>query len=116
MTLNEYQEKAGETAVYPDRGNNLIYTTLGLCGETGEFAEKLKKHIRDKSVSHDDMIRELGDALWYISQCAFELGVPLDEVAEKNLEKLSKRKAEGKLKGDGDSRSTTAPTRGEVSA
>lgn len=101
--------RAGRTAIYPNRGNNFIYPTLGLVGEAGEIAEKVKKVLRDKQGIIDNATRvqlvgELGDVLWYVSQLAYELGVDLDEVAMFNLDKLTSRKARNKLHGEGDNR------------
>lgn len=109
MDFKEYQEKSRKTAIYPDAGNNFIYPTLGLSGEAGEVSEKIKKVIRDKEgiIDEDtrDLIRkELGDVLWYVSQLASELNISLDEVAEKNIEKLYSRMERGKLQGSGDNR------------
>ena len=109
MDFKEYQEEAKKTALYPNIGNNFIYPTLGLAGEAGEVAEKIKKVIRDKEGVVDDTTREeirkeLGDVLWYISQIANELKIPLDEVAEFNIEKLKDRMERGKLHGSGDNR------------
>lgn len=109
MTLNEYQIQSRKTAGYPNAGSNFIYPTLGLAGESGEVAEKIKKVIRDKGgvVNEDTKLaikKELGDVLWYVAQIATELGLNLDEVASANLEKLFSRMERGKLGGDGDNR------------
>ncbi len=109
MELNHYQDQARKTARYPNVGNNPIYPTLGLSGEAGEVADKVKKVIRDKDGIFDDetrrkIILELGDVLWYVAQLALELGYSLDDVAEFNLSKLMSRAQRGKLGGDGDSR------------
>ena len=109
MTFEEYQKKSRETAIYPDLGNNIVYPTLGLAGESGEVAEKVKKVIRDNAgvVSEDrkTLIEgELGDVLWYVAQIASELKISLDDVAKKNIEKLASRKERGKLSGSGDTR------------
>jgi NTP pyrophosphatase (non-canonical NTP hydrolase) len=109
MNFTEYQEKSRKTALYPDKGNNFIYPTLGLSGEAGEVAEKIKKVIRDKGGIIDEetkeaIKKELGDVLWYVSQLATELGLSLDEIAEKNIEKLLSRLERGKLQGSGDDR------------
>ena len=101
MTLNEYQEQSRKTAVYPDAGNNFIYPTLGLAGEAGEVAEKVKKILRDKNGQVDEETRatlqkELGDVLWYITQTASEMGLSLEDIAQGNLDKLFKRKKEDK--------------------
>lgn len=109
MNFEEYQKKSRVTAKYPDAGKNYIYPTLGLAGESGEVAEKIKKVIRDKGGIVDEetkeMIKkELGDVLWYVSQIATELGLTLDDIAEHNIEKLASRMERGKLGGDGDNR------------
>lgn len=109
MNFNEYQYFAGHTAVYPNRGSNFIYPTLGLCGETGEIAEKIKKVIRDNNgffeqETKTQLVKELGDVLWYLSQLAFELHVDLDEVARINIEKLKIRRENNTIHGNGDNR------------
>ena len=80
MTFDEYQKFARSTAIYPEECK-VTYPTLGLCGEAGEVAEKVKKNIRDGK-SLDGVGLELGDVLWYISALADDLGVTLEEVAE----------------------------------
>ncbi|MDD5341596.1 MAG: nucleoside triphosphate pyrophosphohydrolase family protein [Patescibacteria group bacterium] len=109
MDFQEYQKKSRETALYPNRDKNFIYPTLGLSGEAGEVAEKIKKVLRDKNGIIDEATKleiqkELGDVLWYTSQIATELGLSLDEVAQKNIEKLFSRKERGMLHGNGDNR------------
>jgi NTP pyrophosphatase (non-canonical NTP hydrolase) len=109
MNFNEYQKKAWKTAIYPNKGNNLIYPTLGLNGETGEVAEKVKKLIRDNKNFADQeffhtMRNELGDVLWYVAALCMELGVDMNVVAEMNLEKLQDRQDRNKLHGSGDDR------------
>lgn len=109
MKLNEYQEKAQATAVYPAMGMNYSYPALGLVGEAGEVAEKIKKVIRDQDgvltdENKTEIAKELGDVLWYIAIMANEMGVTLQEVAEQNLEKLMSRKERGVLGGSGDNR------------
>jgi NTP pyrophosphatase (non-canonical NTP hydrolase) len=109
LTLNTYQELAGETAVYPGRGRNITYSTLGLVGEAGEIANEAKKIIRDDNGvltpdRKEKMIAELGDVLWYAAMLAEELGVSLGYVAVANICKLRARKASGTLKGSGGDR------------
>ena len=96
MTFEEYQAEASQTAHYPKRFSNLEYPTLGLTGEAGEVANVVKKIQRDFDGVLTDEIRgklkdELGDVLWYISACADELGLTLNEIAEFNVGKLAKR-------------------------
>jgi len=100
MNFTEYQTEASQTALYPRRLDNLEYPTLGLAGEAGEVANIVKKIQRDHGGVITDDIRakltdELGDVLWYISVCADELGLTLDEIAEFNVRKLSKRHNRG---------------------
>ena len=109
MQLSEYQSRSRATAVYPDAGDNLTYPALGLCGEAGECAEKVKKAIRDDGGALTEERRsalaaELGDVLWYAAQLATEAGLDLDAIAEDNLTKLLSRKERGVLQGSGDAR------------
>jgi len=109
MDFSQYQKKSRETAIYPDAGENFVYPTLGLSGEAGEVSEKIKKVIRDEDgvISDDkreEIKKELGDVLWYVSQLSTELGLKLEDVAQLNLDKLSSRKERGVLHSDGDNR------------
>ena len=109
MDFNTYQENARFTAQYPNLGSNYIYPTLGLVGEAGEVAEKVKKVIRDKKGVFDDeskkgLKKELGDVLWYVSNICTEFNFSLDDIALQNLEKLKLRAAKGKISGSGDDR------------
>lgn len=109
MDFNTYQKTIRKTAIYPHQGDNLAYPALGLTGEAGEVADKVKKLIRDaggklSDPRREEMIKELGDVLWYLAALASELGVNLDEVALKNVQKVIDRKARGVLTGDGDNR------------
>jgi NTP pyrophosphatase (non-canonical NTP hydrolase) len=108
MEMNAYQVAANETAVFPPT-RGVEYTTLGLTSEAGEVADKVKKVIRDNngefSEQHKaDIVKELGDVLWYVSSLAWELGYTLDNVADMNISKLSSRKERGKIGGSGDDR------------
>ena len=102
ITFDEYQEFARATAIYPE-DCKVVYPTLGLCGEAGEVAEKIKKHMRDGKALFGVGL-ELGDVLWYISALADDLGVTLEEVAQANVDKLQSRMVRNKIKGDGDNR------------
>jgi NTP pyrophosphatase (non-canonical NTP hydrolase) len=109
LHLSDYQHRSRATAVYPDAGANLTYPALGLCGEAGECAEKVKKATRDDGGAltgerRAALAAELGDVLWYAAQLATEAGLDLDEIAEENLAKLLSRKERGVLQGSGDSR------------
>lgn len=108
MNLNEYQEKALKTAIY-GAGMKVEYPILGLCGETGEVANKYKKILRDKDGTISELDRtalmmELGDVLWYLAATCNDLQLSLEEVAEANLMKLHKRKEKGTIGGEGDCR------------
>ena len=109
MNFKEYQEKSAETALYPNRGQNFIYPTLGLVGEAGEVAEKVKKILRDndgklEETRVQEIKKELGDVLWYVAALCRELGLDMGEVARLNIEKLQSRKKRNKLGGSGDDR------------
>jgi NTP pyrophosphatase (non-canonical NTP hydrolase) len=109
MELSDYQELSRRTATYPGAGENLVYPTLGLAGEAGEVAEKVKKLLRDDGGVMSDERRaalagELGDVLWYVAQVATEAHLDLEEIAQANLDKLLSRKERGVLSGSGDTR------------
>lgn len=116
MTLNEYQEAALATAVYPEN-YKIIYPALGMNGEAGEVADKVKKVIRDTLVStdtkgviiipagkHVELAKEVGDVLWYCATLANDLGFSLEEIGAMNIQKLKSRQERGKLGGSGDNR------------
>lgn len=118
LTFDEYQALARTTAVYPRMAVlkpdvasdfNLAYPALGLTGEAGEVADKVKKLIRDANgtvsdEARDSLAKELGDVLWYVSALASELGLQLSDVAQANYDKLRARQQAGKLGGSGDNR------------
>jgi len=109
IRLNKFQIESFGTAMYPNKGDNLTYPVLGLCGEAGEVAEKLKKMYRDDDGQltperREGLIGELGDVLWYVAAVASELNVTLSDVAQGNMDKLYSRRDRGVLSGDGDDR------------
>ena len=110
MMLNEYQKGALKTAVYPRVGTGeVVYPSLGLAGEAGEVANKVKKVLRDYGghltpEMKSAILQELGDCLWYIAQISSEMAVDLDEVAKMNLDKLQSRSEREQLRGSGDGR------------
>ena len=109
MELSDYQRASRATAVYPNAGNDLTYPALGLCGEAGEVAEKIKKMVRDdggvlSEERRQALSKELGDVLWYLAQLATEARLDLDGIAEANLAKLLSRQQRDRLTGSGDDR------------
>ena len=112
MKFDEYQEKAVKYDTFSKCGlseTGFVEKILGLTGEAGETADKIKKILRDKNgvVSDEDRLaicKELGDTLWYLASIARYLDLPLSEVAEKNIEKLEDRYVRNKLHGAGDNR------------
>ena len=132
MELNEYQRHTDKFAIYPNSIADLaigvlkidpavtlespetiqilelIYTSLGLAGEAGEVANKVKKLLRNDHPLTDEFKQavkdELGDVLWYVAQVALALGIPLDDVGVGNIDKLTIRAQNGTIKGSGDSR------------
>ena len=108
MTLNEYQQKALETAIYPTE-YKVTYPALGLTREAGEVADKVKKVIRDNKgeISKEkavELAKEAGDVLWYIATLAHDIGFTLEEIGQMNYEKLHSRQQRGMLGGSGDNR------------
>lgn len=112
MDMNEYQKQAAATDHHDFAAMGCpgpAYLALALAGEAGELANKVKKMYRDNRgrVTMDglrDITHELGDVLWYIAAFARMYGIPLDYVAEANLDKLASRQARGTIGGSGDHR------------
>lgn len=109
MLANDYQTAALQTAIYPNAANNFVYPALGLVGEAGEVADKLKKVIRDNEGVLTDPIREavakeLSDVCWYVAVLAWELDYTLEEIMQMNIDKLASRQERGVLSGSGDNR------------
>lgn len=108
-TFNQYQDFVIGMKRYPTN-YSVIYPALGLAGEAGEVAEKVKKWVRDEggeimSLERKEAIAlELGDPLWYIGALADDLGMTLQEIVDINVAKLSSRSARGVIHGDGDNR------------
>lgn len=108
MEMNEYQQQALKTAIYSEDGR-AVYAALGLTGEAGEVADKIKKVLRDHGGVFDmackwEIVKELGDVLWYLSLMAHDLGFTLDDVAQMNLDKINSRQLRGRIHGTGDDR------------
>ena len=103
MTLSSYQKAAAGTAIYPTQ-HAITYPALGLAGEAGEVANKVKKIIRDGKMDKPALVAEIGDCLWYIAALCRDLNVDMEVVAKSNLDKLYNRKQKGTLQGSGDTR------------
>lgn len=103
MEMNDYQEKAAETAIYKAE-HAVIYPALGLAAEAGEVANKVKKILRDGTFNREGIADEIGDCLWYIAALCRDLNVNMADLAKNNLQKLEDRKRRGKIAGSGDKR------------
>lgn len=104
MDWNGYQQLTEETAVYPE-DEAVQYLALGLNGEAGEVAEKVKKWRREDDAAYlTELETELGDVLWYLTRMADEIGVDLADVAAANVAKLTDRSERGVITGAGDDR------------
>ena len=104
--LNNYQMQARKFAIYPER-MNIVYPALGLAGESGEVADKVKKIYRDgrdDAYFRAEIAKEIGDVLWYCANLAEDLGFTLQQIAEMNIYKLRCRKTKGTIAGSGDDR------------
>ncbi len=109
MECDDYQRAALRTARDKDAPDEFMHLVLGLVGEAGEIAENVKKLVRDKNgdlaqLDRDDMAAELGDVLWYAAVLASFLGLSLDDIAQRNLDKLADRQRRAVLGGSGDKR------------
>ena len=108
VDFNSYQRSAVTTAIYPDQ-HKITYPALGMAGEAGEVANKVKKLIRDgpekrPDTWREDIASEIGDVLWYCAALATALNLTLGMIASQNLAKLQKRKDKGTIGGSGDNR------------
>jgi len=105
-TINNYQMQAREFAIYPEH-MKVVYPALGLAGEAGEVADKVKKIYRDDRTDARflaEIAKEIGDVMWYCAALANDLGFDLQQIAEMNIYKLKSRRATGKITGSGDDR------------
>ena len=103
ISLAQYQSAASKTAMYK-HNHKILYPALGLAGEAGEVANKVKKMLRDDNLDKNAIASEIGDVLWYAAMLSKDLNIELHDVAMKNLEKLYDRKERGTIQGDGDER------------
>ena len=106
MNFKDYQDQASKTAIYK---HEVIYPALGLANEAGEVLGKIKKVLRDNDgdftpEKREEIGKEIGDVLWYISALARDLNLSLDAIAQQNLDKLNSRLSRGVLGGSGDNR------------
>ena len=106
--FNSYQRSSAKTAIYDDK-YKISYPALGLAGEAGEVANKVKKLMRDGVNNmpdnwRDDIASEIGDVLWYCAALATDLNLTLGMIAGQNEAKLSARKKAGTIGGSGDTR------------
>lgn len=108
MQANDYQTKTLSTAIYPEAGTGkdieLYYLAMGLTSEAGEVAGKIKKLLRDGVINQGDLAYEIGDCCWYIARLADAIGYSFEDILEINYSKLTKRKANNTLSGNGDNR------------
>ena len=97
MDFNTYQNLAGRTSnKYLRQDWRLACAALGITGEAGEVADNVKKHLgHGHDLNREELIKELGDVLWYVAELSTLLGEPMSEIAERNIRKLKKRYPEG---------------------
>ena len=109
MTFKDYQDKAVKTAIYGS-GSTIIYPALGLANEAGEVLGKIKKVLRDNEGDFNNIERreaiaaEIGDVLWYCAALSRDIEIPLETIAQRNIEKLLDRQARNVIQGSGDNR------------
>lgn len=106
--IDEYADAAMDFAIYPERATGsrieLAYLSLGLTGESGEVAEKIKKLLRDGKFDRDLTAKELGDVFWYLVLLCKALDVKPSHILTQNIEKLADRKRRNMIQGSGDER------------
>ncbi len=102
MEINEYQKLALKTInMELDKKEILINSVMGLCGESGEAIDLVKKHLfHNQEFKKDEFIKELGDIAWYLAEACFAVDINLEDVLKNNIEKLKKRYPNGFNKED----------------
>lgn len=96
MQINEYQHEALRTANGIEGKNLLVNGVMGLCGESVECLDLMKKHLfQGHELDSEHMAKELGDVAWYLAVSAYALGYDLESVLRMNIDKLRKRYPEG---------------------
>ena len=104
MNFEMYQLLTEKTAIYPE-DEAITYLTLGVAGEAGEIAEKVKKWKREDDPTYiEDIEKEIGDVLWYLARLSDELDLSFEDIAVQNIDKLADRQDRNKIKGEGDNR------------
>lgn len=104
FSLSEYQKFVNGMKVYPEK-HAIVYPALGMVGEAGEVSEKIKKWLRgDRELDRDELIKEIGDVMWYAASLADDLGYSIVDVFAANVIKLKDRRERGVVKGSGDNR------------
>ncbi len=111
MDARDYQELAARTlidgpdAAYSDHEIMLVGNALGLAGEAGEVADSVKKMVfHQHGIDRDELVKELGDVLWYVAALCTKLDVSMSEVMERNIAKLMKRYPNGYTSADSQAR------------
>lgn len=108
MDIKTYTDQTAATAIYPQAGTGtdieLIYLSLGLTSEAGEVAGKIKKMVRDDVLDIGNLAYELGDCFWYLTRLCRAIGYEPEDVLQINNAKLLKRKENGTIQGNGDTR------------
>lgn len=96
MTGNEYQKLALRTAGTDNHSDLMLNGVMGLCGESGECVDMVKKYIfQGHALNPDHLAKELGDVAWYLAITAYAIGYDLDTIMQMNIEKLKKRYPDG---------------------
>jgi NTP pyrophosphatase (non-canonical NTP hydrolase) len=108
QTFDDYQQAAAQTAIYPE-DTRVTYPALGLAGEAGEVANKIKKIIRDDGMvvteeRRAQISKEIGGVMWYVAALCTDLELNLGDVCRENIAILNSRQERGTLQGDGDER------------
>ncbi len=97
MTINEYQALA-MTTLNPalDQRDVLINGVMGLCGESGEAIDIVKKWLaQGHDLDREKLAKELGDIAWYLAETAYALDLNLESILQGNIDKLKKRYPQG---------------------
>ena len=96
MNPNEYQKLCMRTANFMDSSKLIANGAMGLCGEAGEVIDLIKKWaFQGHSLRKQDIAEELGDVLWYVAILCEGIGLNMEEVMQKNIDKLKKRYPDG---------------------